>query len=69
MKGGEYKKHSELAAWDLDKGCRNIINQSSRKNRKLKKKIRRADRKRLDKSVDIEYNIDTEKEGSAQDGT
>lgn len=43
------KRVSELAAWDLNAGCRNIVNQASPKNRRLKKKIRRQDRKRLDK--------------------
>ncbi len=38
MKNNSYKKFSEMAAWDLDKGCRNIINQASHGNRRLKKK-------------------------------
>lgn len=50
------KRISELANWDLDAGCRNIINQSTRARRKLKKKIRKMDRKRLDKFYKIAYN-------------
>ena len=47
MKRAEYKKYDELSAWDLDKGCRNIINQSTPARRALKKKLRRQARKRL----------------------
>lgn len=47
---GSYKKYDELAAWDLDKGCRKIINQASPANRRLKKRLRRQARKRLDKA-------------------
>lgn len=46
MNRTEYQKVSELSAWDLDAGCRNIVNQSTPANRRLKKRIRRADRKR-----------------------
>lgn len=63
MKNNSYKKFSEMAAWDLDKGCRNIINQASHGNRRLKKKIRRSDRKRLDRTFQKMYNIDTERSG------
>ena len=44
-----FKKVSELASWDLDASCRGIINQSSKRNRKLKKILRKNDRKRIDK--------------------
>lgn len=44
-----YKKYDELAAWDLNKGSRKYINQDSPANRRLKKKLRRQARKRLDK--------------------
>lgn len=44
-----YKRYDELAAWDLDASCRRWINQDSPANRKLKKKLRRQARKRLDK--------------------
>ena len=47
MKRAEYKKYDELAAWDLDKGCRRFVNQDSPSNRRLKKKLRRQARKRL----------------------
>jgi hypothetical protein len=46
-----YKKYDELAAWDLDKGSRKYINQDSPANRRLKKKLRRQARKRLDKAL------------------
>lgn len=47
MRRAEYKKHDELAAWDLDKGCRKYVNQDSPANRRLKKRLRRQARKRL----------------------
>lgn len=46
MKRALYKRTSELSAWDLDKRSRRYVNQSSPANRRLKKRIRRADRKR-----------------------
>jgi hypothetical protein len=50
------KKISELSAWDLDKGCRRIIDQSTSARRRLKKIIRRQDRKRIDKVLSSWYN-------------
>ena len=50
------KRVSEISSWDLDKGCRNFINQSSPKNRRLKKIIRKNDRKRLDNFLNKCYN-------------
>lgn len=50
------KKLSGLSAWDLDAGCRNIIDQGTPARRHLKKKIRRQDRKRLDKYFTKCYN-------------
>ena len=47
MARASYKKYDELAAWDLDKGCRNIVNQSSPARRKLKKRLRKQARKKL----------------------
>lgn len=58
MKRNSYKVTSDLSAWDLDAGCRNIVNQDSPANRRLKKKIRRADRKRLDRYARKLYNDD-----------
>lgn len=56
MKCSIDKRVSELSAWDLDAGCRNIINQDSPANRRLKKIVRRQDRKRLDKYINQWYN-------------
>lgn len=53
MSGGEsmnraqYKKYDELASWDLNKGSRRWINQSSPANRRLKKRLRKQARARL----------------------
>ena len=63
MKGQIAKRISELSAWDLDAGCRNFINQASPANRRLKKKIRKQDRKRVDKYMNRWYNISVEREG------
>lgn len=41
------KKVSELSAWDLDKGSKRYIDQSTLARRRLKKVLRRQDRKRL----------------------
>lgn len=47
MQRARYKKFDELAAWDLDKGCRKWINQSTPAKRKLKKRLRKQARARL----------------------
>lgn len=44
-----YKRLDELAAWDLNKSCRQWINQDSPANRRLKKRLRRQARKRIKK--------------------
>lgn len=49
---GDYKKVDELAAWDMDKGCRRIVNQSTPARRRLRDKLRRQARKRIDRSVE-----------------
>ena len=51
MRRSQYKKYDEIAAWNLDKGCRKYINQSTPARRRLKKKLRRQARKRLDKTL------------------
>ena len=45
-----YKRLDEFASWDLDVGCRSIINQSTRSMRKLKKKLKRQARARINVS-------------------
>ena len=47
MQRARYKKFDELVAWDLDKGCRKWINQSTPARRKLKKRLRKQARARL----------------------
>ena len=56
------KKLSELSTWDLDASCRNIIDQSTPARRRLKKKIRRQDRKRLDRFFFKCYNDEEQEE-------
>jgi len=47
MQRAIYKKFDHLADWDLDKGCRQWINQSTRPRRKLKKRLRKQARKQV----------------------
>lgn len=47
MERARYKKLDELAAWDLDKGCRKWVNQSTPARRRLKKRLRKQARARL----------------------
>ena len=47
----EYKKGSELSAWDLNPGCRKWINQHSPAKRKLKRRILRQERKKLNRRL------------------
>lgn len=42
----DWKKLDELAAYDLDAGCREIVNQAAPGRRRLKKVLRRMARKR-----------------------
>ena len=45
----EYKKRDELAAHDLNAGCRRIVNQSTPGKRRLRDKLKRQARKRLNR--------------------
>lgn len=47
MKRARYKKLGDLAAWDLDPGCRNLVDQSTPARRKLKKRLRKQARARI----------------------
>lgn len=47
MERARYKKLDELAAWDLNKGCRKWVDQSTPARRKLKKRLRKQARARL----------------------
>lgn len=48
----DYKKDDNLAAWDMDKGCRRIVNQSTPARRRLRDKLRRMARKRIARRAD-----------------
>lgn len=48
-KHSDHKKLDEIAAWDMDKGCRRIVNQSTLAPRRLKKRLARQARKRINK--------------------
>ena len=43
----DYKKIDNLSAWDLDAGCRGVVDQSTRGRRRLKKVLKRQARKRV----------------------
>lgn len=47
MKRALYKRYDRLADWDLDKGCRHIIDQSTPARRRLKKILRKQARARM----------------------
>lgn len=47
MQRARYKKFDELAAWDLNKGCRKWIDQSTPTRRRLKKRLRKQARAKL----------------------
>ena len=51
-KHSDYKKVDELAAWDLDKGCRRIVDQSTPGRRRLRDRLKRQARKRIDREVE-----------------
>ena len=48
-KRSDYKKIDGLAAWDLDKGCRRIVDQSTPGRRRLRDRLKRQARKRIDR--------------------
>lgn len=53
-----YKKGSELSAWDLNPSCRKWINQDSPSNRKLKRKLLRQERKKLNRQIKKELEAE-----------
>lgn len=48
-KRSDYKKIDDLSYWDLDKGCRRIVDQSTLGRRRLMDKLKRQARKRIDR--------------------
>ena len=47
----DFKKLDELSAWDLDRGCRRIVDQTTPARRRLKARLRRQARKRVERVV------------------
>lgn len=45
-KRSDYKKADGLADWDLDAGCRRIVDQSTPGRRRLRKRMKRIARKK-----------------------
>lgn len=56
-KRSDFKKFGEFAAWDLDAGCRRVVNQTAPGKRRLKKRLKRQERKRLKTEVSKDGNI------------
>ena len=48
-KRSDYKKNDDLSAWDLDAGCRRIVDQTTPGRRRLRDRLKRMARKRLNK--------------------
>ena len=51
-KRSDYKKMDEIANNDIDAGCRKIVDTSTPSRRRLRDKLRRQARARLEMSVD-----------------
>ncbi len=49
----DYKKMDEISTWDLDAGCRGIIDTSTPPRRRLRDRLRRQARKRVDRVLRI----------------
>ena len=50
-KRSDYKKVDEIAANDLDKGCRRIINQATPGRRRLRDRLRRQARRKVERKM------------------
>ncbi len=48
-KRSDYKKIDDLSRWDLDKGCRRIVDQGTHGRRRLRDRLRRQARKRINR--------------------
>ena len=53
-KRSDYKKIDRIADWDLDKGCRGIIDTSTPGNRRLRDVLRKQARKKIERKIDDE---------------
>lgn len=50
-----YKRNPDFTAWDLDAGSRKYVDQSIPARRRLKKKLRRIERKKISKIIPETY--------------
>ena len=50
-KRSDYKKMDDFVAWDLDKGCRRIVNHATPGRRRLRDRLRRQARRRAEQDV------------------
>ena len=46
-KHSDYKKLGEFSSWDMDRGCRKIVNQKSPGRRRLRIRLKRQERARI----------------------
>lgn len=56
-KRSDYKKMDELVAWDMDKGCRRIVNNATPGRRRLRDRLRRQARRRVERRMKEEVMI------------
>lgn len=66
----DYKKAGGLADWDLDAGCRRIVGQSTPGRRRLRKRLKRIARKKLNRGDDgwVDKSCVTDAEPCANNG-
>ena len=50
-KRSDYKMMDEIAAWDMDKGCRKIVNHATPGRRRLRDRLRRQARRRVERRM------------------
>lgn len=50
-KRSDYKKYDSLSEWDLDAGCRKVVDQSTPARRRLRDRLRRQARARLNRRL------------------
>lgn len=50
-KRSDYKKMDDFVAWDLDKGCRRIINHATPGRRRLRDRLRRQARRKVERKI------------------
>lgn len=60
-KRSDYKKMDEIANNDIDAGCRKIVNTSTPARRRLRDRLRRQARRRIEHECETRERTDQEK--------